>query len=100
MNIKSALGSIATFVVGVFLLSIFVSLFLGYFFGSTMRKPSTTIVVERPDNYRGWWGHYGSGLPGWGGGPRFPGPMPPRDGPRPPRGDRPRDGSMPPPAAQ
>lgn len=66
MNIKSAAQSIATFVIGVILLAILVSLFLGFFFGSAMRKPSTTIIVENPDSYKRLWGHYGAGIPGWG----------------------------------
>lgn len=72
MNIQNIVTSVGTLVLGVFGLAIVVSLLLGYFFGSSMRKP-TTIVVESPDSYKRWWGHYGAGLPGWGSvGPTHP----------------------------
>lgn len=85
MNIKSAVNSVTTVVGGLLLFVIGISLVLGFYIGSSMQKPSTTVVVERPgmNNYRGWWGSYGAGLPGWGG-PKYP-PMPPPH-PKPPKG--------------
>lgn len=82
MNVKSVASSLVTFVVGVILIAIIVSFLLGMMVSPRRNEPRT-IIVERP-NYRGWWGHYGAGLPGWGGhvGPRYPPPPPPH--PKPP----------------
>lgn len=82
MNIKSAATSLVTFVVGVILISILVSVLLVIFYGPSTREPRT-IIIERPDYYRGWWGHYGAGLPGWGGPKHMP-PPPPHPKPQPP----------------
>lgn len=70
-------------VVGVLVLSVIVSTLTVLFYGPSTREP-TTVVVERPwyTNYRGWWGHYGGGLPGWGG-PHYP--PPPAPHPKPPK---------------
>lgn len=72
------LSSSVLLVVGVFVLSITVSLLTTLFL--TPKEKPTTVIVERPwwNNYRGWWGYYGAGLPGWGG-PKYP----PRPSPHP-----------------
>ena len=98
MNIKSAVSSVGSLVLGVFALAIIVSLILGYSVGSSIRKPDTTIVVQRPDSYRGWWGYYGAGLPGWGG-PKFPPPPFPHPKPGPPPPAPPPPAPAPPPPA-
>lgn len=89
MNIKAIL-SVIMLVVGVLILSGLVSIILAIFGPS--QKP-TTVIIERPawNNYRGWWGYPGAGLPGWGG-PKYPPmpaphpkpPMPPGPGGKPP----------------
>ena len=87
MNFKSTGLPILTLLVGVILLSIFVSTMVVLLYGPSSTE--RTVIVEQPywRNYRGWWGHYGAGLPGWGG-PKFP--PPPSPHPKPP---------MPPPPA-
>ncbi len=80
MSIVSIVTSLATFVGGVILISILVSVLLVIFYGPATREPRT-IIIERPDHYKGWWGHYGAGIPGWGGHSFPPRPAP---HPRPP----------------
>ena len=89
MNLSKIVLPILFLVVGVLLLSFFVSLM--------MPKPEkiTTIYVDQPywRNYRAPWGGYGYGLPGWGGGgygghhgggPHGPPPAKPPPAPAPP----------------
>ena len=63
-------------IVGVILLAIVVSSLTVLLYGP--QTTQRTVIVESPrwNNYRGWWGHYGAGLPGWGG-PKFPTPPAP-----------------------
>jgi hypothetical protein len=80
MNVGSSALPIVYLILGVILLSIIVSSLTVFLYGP---KPTErTVVIERPwNNYKGWWGHYGAGLPGWGG-PRYP--PPPSPHPKPP----------------
>lgn len=102
MNAPKSIGPVVTLLVGVVILAILVSSLTVFLYGPTTRE--TTVVVERPwwNNYRGWWGQYGAGLPGWGGRkyppPPSPHPKPPMPGsppPPPPSGPPP---ASPPPA--
>ncbi len=92
MNLQGLLP-ILYLVVGVVLLSVVVSTLTILLYGP--KSTERTIVVERPgwNSYRGWWGHYGAGLPGWGG-PKIP--PPPSPHPKPPKPTPPP--STPPPA--
>lgn len=80
MNTALAIGLLLG---GVLFLSVLVSTLTVFLYGPKTREP-TTIVVERPSwrRYPGWWGHYGAGLPGWGG-PKVP--PPPSPHPKPPK---------------
>ena len=85
MNSTKTVLPIVYLIIGVIVLAILVSSLTVFFYGPSTRE--TTVVVDRPwrNNYRGWWGYYGAGLPGWGG-PKYP-PMPsphPKPGPPPP----------------
>ena len=82
MNVGKSVMPILYLVAGVVLLSVVVSTLLVLLYGP--QSTERTIVVERPwwNNYRGWWGHYGAGLPGWGG-PKYP--HPPAPHPKPPK---------------
>ena len=96
LNSKSSLVWLG----GVFLLALLVSSLTVYFLGPMLQPQSTTVVVERPwwNNYRGWWGHYGAGLPGWGG-PKVPPPPSPHPKPPKPSSPPPPPPSSPPPAS-
>lgn len=85
LNTKSV-TSIAGLFLGVIFLAILVSTLTVMLYGPSTKEP-TTVIVERPrwNNYRGWWGHYGAGLPGWGG-PKYPPMPPPHPKPSPPPG--------------
>lgn len=72
------------FVILILALAGVVSLVTTLFFS---QPKTTTVYVERPGwNYRRWWGHYGAGLPGWGG-PKYP--PPPSPHPKPPKPSQP-----------
>ena len=62
---SKTITSVSTLLIGVLILSLLVSILLALFRPS--RQP-TTVIIERPasNNYRGWWGYHGAGLPGWG----------------------------------
>ena len=88
MNVGKSGLSIAYLIGGVILLSIVVSSLVVFLYGP--QTTQRTVVVESPlwNNYRGWWGYYGAGLPGWGG-PKYPSspaphPKPPKAAPPPP----------------
>jgi hypothetical protein len=92
MDSKSVFLSIVYLVLGVFLLSLFVSYFLSVF--SPRSPPSVIYAVQQPyyrDGYPMW--HYGSGLPGM----KPPKPSPPQQPPPPPP---PPQQPPPPPPAQ
>jgi hypothetical protein len=82
MNLPSIAKSLLTLLGGVFLLAMIVSFLLGFYLAPRTPEVST-IYVEQPRgmNYKGWWGHYGAGIPGWGG-PHIP--PPPSPHPKPP----------------
>ena len=77
------LSSGIVLVLGVVALAFVVTLVTNLFFS---QPKTTTVIVQRPgwNNYRGWWGHYGGGLPGWGGPKHRPSPSPPSQPPQPP----------------